>query len=99
VFTASRSKMPIRMDNLSKREIKTDLKKAKIEWHGWLTFRRGLATKLSELDVPNPVIQRILRHGDIGTTQSHYWKVLPKSARKAMQELDRSLRRDKSGTA
>jgi integrase len=62
VFTASRGKKPIRMDNLSRREIKPDLKKARIEWHGWHAVRRGLATNLSELDVPDPVIQRILRH-------------------------------------
>jgi integrase len=99
VFTASRGKKPIRMDNLAKREIKPDLKKAGMQWHGWHAFRRGLATNLSELDVSDPVIQRILRHGDIGTTQSHYRKVLPKSARKAMQKLDHSLKRDKSGTA
>jgi integrase len=91
VFAASRGKKPIRMDNLSKREIKPDLKKAKVKWHGWHAFRRGLATNLSELDVPDPVIRRMLRHGDIETTQGHYRKVLPKSARKAMQKLDRSL--------
>jgi len=93
VFTASRGKKPIRMDNLSKREIKPDLKKAKLEWHGWHAFRRGLATNLSELEVPDPVIQRILRHADIATTQRHYRKTVPKSARKAMAKLDSAVNR------
>lgn len=78
VFTASHGKKPIRMDNLSKREIKPDLKTAKLEWHGWHAFRRGLATNL--------------RHGDIATTQKHYAKTLPSSMRKAMQKLDRSFK-------
>jgi len=92
VFIASRGKKPLRMDNLSKREIKDDLKKAKLEWHGWHAFRRGLATNLSDLGVADNVIQRILRHGDVGTTQKHYRKTLPRSARKAMQKLDRALK-------
>jgi integrase len=92
VFTAARGKKPMRMDNLARREIKPDLKKAKIAWHGWHAFRRGLATNLSELGVPDNVIQRILRHSDVATTQKHYRKTLPKSARKAMQKLDRSLK-------
>jgi len=96
VFTASRGEKPLRMDNLSKREIKPDLQKAKLEWHGWHAFRRGLATNLSELDVADNVIQRILRHGDVATTQKHYRKTLPKSARKAMQKLDRALKTGQS---
>ena len=47
---------------------------------------------LSDLEVPDNVIQRILRHSDVATTQKHYRKALPKSARKAMQKLDRSLK-------
>lgn len=92
VFTASRGKKPIRMDNLSKREVKPDLKQAKLEWHGWHAFRRGLATNLRELGIADDIIQRILRHGDVTTTQKHYAKTLPSSVRKAMQKLDRSLK-------
>ena len=99
IFTASRGKLPIRMDNLAGREIKPDLKKAGLGWHGWHAFRRGLATNLRELGIPDDVIQRILRHSDIGTTQRSYAKTLTKTVRKAMAKLDRQLIRDKSGTA
>ena len=99
IFTASRGKLPIRMDNLAGREIKPDLKKAGLGWHGWHAFRRGLATNLRELGIPDDVIQRILRHSDIGTTQRFYAKTLTKTVRKAMAKLDRQLIRDKSGTA
>ncbi len=56
-----------------------------------------VATNLSELGIPDNVIQRILRHGDEATTKRFYRKTLPKSARKAMQKLDRFLKRDKNG--
>lgn len=91
VFTASRGNKPIRMDNLARREIKPDLKKAGIEWHGWHAYRRGLATNLRELGIADDIIQRILRHGDVTTTQKHYAKTLSASVRKAMRKLDRSL--------
>ncbi|MGB8867507.1 MAG: hypothetical protein WCC71_25740, partial [Candidatus Sulfotelmatobacter sp.] len=60
---------------------------------------RGLSTKLRELGIPHDVIQRILHLADIGTTQEHYAKTLPKAVRKAISKLDRSLTRDKPGTA
>jgi integrase len=92
IFTASRGEKPIRMDNLAKREIIPDLKKAGLEWHGWHAFRRGLATNLREMGVPDDILQRILRHSDVATTQRHYAKTLPKSVRKAMAKLDRKLK-------
>lgn len=96
MFTASRGMKPIRVDNLSRREIKPDLKEAGIAWHGWHAFRRGLATNLSELGVPDNVIQRILRHGNEVTTKRFYRKTLPETARKAMQELNRHLIREQT---
>jgi len=98
IFTASRGKKPLRMDNLAKREIIPDFRANGLQWHGWHSFRRGLATNLRELGIPDDVIQRILRHADIATTREHYAKTLPKRVRKAMSKLDRSLTRDKSGT-
>ena len=79
------------MDNLAKREIIPDLKKAGLAWHGWHAFCRGLATNLRELGIADDIIQRILRYGDIATTQKDYAKTLPASVRKAMARLDRSL--------
>lgn len=87
------------MDNLAKREIRPDLDKKNLAWHGWHAFRRGLATNLREMEIPDDVIRRILRHADIATTQEHYAKTLPPAVRKAMSKLDRRLKRDKHGTA
>ena len=70
------------MDNLSRREITPELRKKKLGWHGWHAFRRGLATNLRELGVPDDVIQRILRDADIATTQEHYAKTLPRQCGK-----------------
>ena len=50
------------------------LKKAKISWHGWHGFRRGLASNLNRLGIDDSVIQRILRHTTVATTQNHYIK-------------------------
>jgi len=79
---------------LSKREIIPDLKK-----NAWLdmdgTRFAGLATNLRQLGIPNDVIQRILRHSDVTTTQRHYAKTLPAPVRKAMSRLNRSLTADK----
>lgn len=52
ILTASRGEKPIRMDNLAKREIIPDLKKAGLDWHGWRAFRRGLATTSAKWEFP-----------------------------------------------
>jgi hypothetical protein len=75
-------------DNLAKRELIPDLKTKGLRWHGWHAFRRGLATNLRELGIPDGVILRILRNADSGTAQAH------SAVRKAMSKLDRSLKRD-----
>jgi integrase len=99
-------------NNMFRRNMMDRLEKAGLEWHGWHAFRRGLATNLSELGVPDHVIQKILRHGDLGTTQRAYRKTRSKEVRKAMKKFSntvskstqgsrRSVRitRDKQGTA
>jgi integrase len=53
-------------------------------WHGWHAFRRGLATNLHALGVPDREIQAILRHSNIAATQSCYIKALTESQVSAM---------------
>jgi integrase len=91
VWPASRGKLPMDMNNLLQRDILPGIDKAHLEWHGWHAFRRGLASNLSELDVPDGVIQEILRHGDIGTTQRFYRKVRRPKVQKAMKKLARKV--------
>jgi integrase len=40
---------PLNLDNLSKRVLSPLLKSAKVEWHGWYSLRRGVATTLASM--------------------------------------------------
>jgi len=53
-----------------------------------------LATNQPELGIPDDVIQRILRHADIGATEEHFAKTLRTAVRKAISKLDCRLKRD-----
>ena len=54
------------------------------QWHGWHSFRRGLATNLHRLGVEDKEIQAILRHSNIGITQNIYVKSVAESQVDAM---------------
>jgi integrase len=56
-------------------------------WHGWHSFRRGLATNLHDLGVDDMTIQQILRHSNVAVTQASYIKTLPKQTAAAMSLL------------
>jgi integrase len=56
-------------------------------WHGWHSFRRGLATNLHALGADDHTVQAILRHDDISTTQRAYIKTVAQSSVKAMDLL------------
>jgi len=58
------------------------------QWHGWHAFRRGLATNLYRLGVPDKTIQAILRHSNLATTQNIYIKAVDQDSVTAMQRLD-----------
>jgi integrase len=79
---------PINLDALARDVIRPALKKCGVEWHGWHAFRRGLATNLHRLGVPDETIQRILRHSNIGVTQSCYIKTADSDSVAAMRRLE-----------
>lgn len=54
----SKDKKPIDMDNLSRREIPGFINGA---WFGWHSFRRGLGTRLNDMNMNAIDIQSILR--------------------------------------
>jgi integrase len=58
------------------------------EWHGWHAFRRGLATNLHDLGVPDKTIQAILRHANVAVTQNSYIKTLDAQSIAAMRQLE-----------
>jgi len=60
-------------------------------WRGGHGFRRGLATNLHRLGVPEKTIQAILRHANVSTTQTCYIKTAPEDARAAMNKLESLL--------
>lgn len=57
------------------------------ERHGWHAARRGLASNLYRLGVPDMVIQRILRHANVSTTATYYIKTAAQDVRSAMDKL------------
>jgi len=79
---------PINMDSLLKWQIKPKLTEEKITWRGWHAFRRGLATNLYRLGVPDKTIQAILRHSNLSTTMNSYVKSVPQDAVAAMQAFE-----------
>ncbi len=48
-------------------------------WKGWHAFRRGLATTLHALGIPDREIQAILRHSNVAITQASYIKSVAES--------------------
>jgi integrase len=64
-----------------------------LQWHGWHAFRRGLATNLHRLGVPDKTIQAILRHANVAVTQGCYIKTVRSDATEAMQLLEAATRK------
>jgi integrase len=78
---------PLDLNACYQREMKDVLKRAGVTWHGWHGFRRGLASNLNRLLVDDSVIQRILRHSNVATTQNHYIKTASSDAVAAMKRF------------
>jgi len=82
---------PLDLNACYQREMKDVLRRAGISWHGWHGFRRGLASNLNRLGVDDSVIQRILRHSTVTTTQNHYIKTASPDAIAAMRQFSQAL--------
>jgi integrase len=61
------------------------------EWHGWHAARRGLGSNLYRLGVPEIVIQRVLRHANVSTTNTYYIKSAAGDVRNAMATLEQHI--------
>lgn len=61
------------------------------EWHGWHAARHSLASSLYRLGVPDPAIQRILRHSNVSTTATYYIKTAADDVRNAMTMLENRI--------
>ncbi len=58
-----------------------------LDWKGWHAYRRGLATNLKKLGMPDTTIQAILRHESVSTTQRFYIKTAREDAMDAMKRF------------
>lgn len=88
IFAGERKGDPLNLDNLSRRVLSLKLKTA---WKGWHGFRRGLGTNLYRLGVPPKVIQEILRHANVSTTETHYIVVDRSETKSAMKKLEKAV--------
>lgn len=75
-------------DKHEKEDHKYERSTQRPEWHGWHAFRRGLATNLHDLGVPDKTIQAILRHANVAVTQNSYIKTLDSQSIAAMRQLE-----------
>ncbi|HEV2616381.1 MAG TPA: site-specific integrase [Candidatus Acidoferrales bacterium] len=82
---------PIHFDYMAREIIRPALQGTGVDWHGWHSFRRGLATMLHGFGVPDREIQGILRHSNISVTQACYVKSLSESQIDAMQVLETKM--------
>ena len=64
------------------------LEAKKIEWHGWYSLRRGVATTLASLSRDPLASKGLLRHSGLATTQKHYIKDVPENTLSAMNRLE-----------
>jgi len=88
IFAGEKMGFALHLDNLSRRSIAPMLGE---RWHGWHAFRRGLASNLYALGVPAKVIQGILRHANVATTQTHYVVIESQKGKAAMGAFARAL--------
>jgi integrase len=84
---------PLVLANVTRFRIAPVLAKKKIPWSGWHGFRRGLASTLYALAVPDKVIQQILRHADVAVTMRHYVKTSTQQSEAAMKKLEEAFGR------
>jgi integrase len=89
IFSGDKKGFSLHLDNLARRVIKPALKG---RWHGWHSFRRGLATILYDLGVDPEVSSKILRHADSTITRRFYVMLQSrKQGRAAMKRLERTV--------
>jgi hypothetical protein len=80
---------PLNLNNLSKRLMSPLLKAAGLEWHGWYSLRRGVATTLAGLTRDDGMASKgLLRQTNLATTTRHYVKDVPENSLSAMNQLE-----------
>ena len=75
------------LDYVARDIIRPALSETGATWRGWHAARRGLASHLHSIGVPDMETQKILRHSSVDTTRKCYIKVVPENVRKAMDNM------------
>jgi integrase len=78
---------PMRIGNIRRGAIKPGMKRAKVEWKGFHSFRRGLASTLFALGADDLTAQSVLRHASVQVTREHYLKNKDVRVTSAMAKL------------
>lgn len=90
-FILSGDVVPINLDNLSRRVIGPELRKAKIKWVGYYPGRRGISSFTTEVN--NPLIaSALMGHRTPSTTLKHYTRVSEKALAAGMKAVQKKLR-------
>jgi integrase len=99
MFVGPKKNHSLNLANLARRVIVPTLKKSReakksgVEWHGWHSFRRGLATNLYSLGTSDKDIQAILRHANVRTTLDIYVKPPAANSALAMRKLEKVFKK------
>jgi integrase len=80
---------PLNLDNLAKRVLVPLLKAKRLEWHGWYSLRRGVATTIAGLSRDPLASKGLLRHSSLATAEKHYIKEVPENTLQAMNQLEK----------
>jgi integrase len=88
ILRGSKTGRPLNLDNLARRVVREILKEAKLEWHGWYSLRRGIATLLNSVEKDAMAAKGLLRHASVTTTQKHYIKDVPQVTLQAMDKIE-----------
>jgi integrase len=90
IFPNAKGK-PYEPNNLLKRVLHPTLCSLGIPRTGWRTFRRSVATALSEMREPVRTAQQVLGHASAQTTLAYYVQSVEESQRNAITRLERIL--------
>lgn len=76
------------MDQFAREVIRPALRKAKLEWKGFHSGRRGLGTTLRSLTGNSTAGRDVLGHTTTRVTEQHYEHTLPEDALRGMRLLE-----------
>jgi integrase len=88
VFLTALGQTPINPGNFDRDQVKPTLKQAGVPWHGFHSFRRGLATNLHALEVQDIDIQQILRPSSVDVTRECYIKGVSATAKTNLEKVN-----------